>query len=79
VFQRKDPQLTPGITAAYATVGDPIELTHCVKKSQVRAGSKKTCAKVVFLSAFSSSKAKGETASPSFDSCFHLPRIAVAG
>ncbi|KAF5204585.1 50S ribosomal protein L2 [Thalictrum thalictroides] len=79
VYQRKVPQLTPGITAAYATVGDPIELPHCVKKSQVSAGSKKTCARDVFLSAFSSSKAKGETASPSYGSSFHLPRIAVAG
>ncbi|KAF5185137.1 Ribosomal protein l2 [Thalictrum thalictroides] len=42
-------------------------------------GSKKTCAKDAFLSALSSTKAKGEAASPSFDSPFHLPRIAVVG
>ncbi|KAI9074368.1 hypothetical protein K1719_043662 [Acacia pycnantha] len=43
------------------------------------AGSKKTCAKDVFFSAFSSPKAKGETASLSFGSSFAFPRIAVAG
>ncbi|PIA31219.1 hypothetical protein AQUCO_05100018v1 [Aquilegia coerulea] len=79
VYQRKVGQLTPGLTAAYATVGDPIEMPDWVKTSQVSAGNKKTCAKDVFLSAFSSTKAKGETASSSFGSSFHLPRIAVAG
>jgi hypothetical protein len=42
-------------------------------------GSKKTCAKDVFFSAFSSPKAKGETASLSFGSSCGFPRIAVAG
>nr|pir ribosomal protein L2 - evening primrose mitochondrion [Oenothera villaricae]UNA62800.1 ribosomal protein L2 [Oenothera villaricae]CAA56451.1 70s mitochondrial ribosomal protein L2 [Oenothera berteroana] len=69
---------SPGRMAAYVVVGrmSPWSKSPFTGKG---AGSKKTCAKDVFFSAFSSPKAKGETASLSFGSSFGFPRIAVAG
>lgn len=68
--QRKVARLSPGLTAANVVIG-PVN-------SEDGAGSKKTCAKDVFFSAFSP-KAKEETASLSFGRSFGFPRIAVAG
>ncbi|PKI31774.1 hypothetical protein CRG98_047835 [Punica granatum] len=67
--------------AAYVAVGLPTRMSPWSKSpfTSKGAGSKKTCAKDVFFSAFSSPKAKGETASLSFGSSFGFPRIAVAG
>nr|WAL04622.1 ribosomal protein L2 [Anemone patens]WAL04654.1 ribosomal protein L2 [Anemone patens]WAL04687.1 ribosomal protein L2 [Anemone patens]WAL04720.1 ribosomal protein L2 [Anemone patens]WAL04753.1 ribosomal protein L2 [Anemone patens] len=78
VDQRKVACFSPGLMAAYVVVGLPTRMPPW-SKSQASAGSKKTCAKDVFFSAFSSPKAKGETASLSFGSSFCFPRIAVAG
>nr|AHA47111.1 ribosomal protein L2 [Amborella trichopoda] len=64
---------------AYIGVGLPTRVPPW-SKSQACAGSFKSCAKDVFFSAFSSPKAKGETATYlSFGSSFCFPRIAVAG
>lgn len=81
VDQRKVACLSPGLMAAYVVVGLPTRMPPWLKSpfTNKGAGSKKTCAKDVFFSAFSSPKAKGETASLSFDSSFGFPRIAVAG
>uniref|UniRef100_UPI003001F877 ribosomal protein L2 n=1 Tax=Rhodomyrtus tomentosa TaxID=98583 RepID=UPI003001F877 len=72
---------SPGLMAAYVVVGLPTRMSPWSKSpfTSKGAGSKKTCAKDVFFSAFSSPKAKGETASLSFGSSFCFPRIAVAG
>nr|YP_010690909.1 ribosomal protein L2 [Punica granatum]WBU14814.1 ribosomal protein L2 [Punica granatum] len=72
---------SPGLMAAYVAVGLPTRMSPWSKSpfTSKGAGSKKTCAKDVFFSAFSSPKAKGETASLSFGSSFGFPRIAVAG
>ncbi|KAM3374598.1 ribosomal protein L2 [Capsicum galapagoense] len=43
------------------------------------AGSKENCMKDILFSVLSSPKAKGETASLSFDSSFGFPRITVGG
>nr|YP_009704725.1 ribosomal protein L2 [Libidibia coriaria]YP_009704731.1 ribosomal protein L2 [Libidibia coriaria]QEX95928.1 ribosomal protein L2 [Libidibia coriaria]QEX95934.1 ribosomal protein L2 [Libidibia coriaria] len=77
VDQRKVACFSPGRMAAYVVVGLPTRMPPWLKSKG--AGSKKTCAKDVFFSAFSSPKAKGETASLSFGSSFAFPRIAVAG
>ncbi|XP_054789322.1 60S ribosomal protein L2, mitochondrial-like [Prosopis cineraria] len=77
VDQRKVACFSPGLMAAYVVVGLPTRMPPWLKSKG--AGSKKTCAKDVFFSAFSSPKAKGETASLSFGSSFAFPRIAVAG
>ncbi|KAK9152690.1 hypothetical protein Sjap_000170 [Stephania japonica] len=66
VDQRKVACFSPGLMAAYVVVGLPTGMPLW-SKSQASAGSKKTCAKDVFFSALSSQKAKGETASLSFD------------
>ena len=88
VDQRKVACFSPGLMEAYVVVGLPTGMppwskspfTSTSKASTSKgAGSKKTCAKDVFFSAFSSPKAKGETASLSFGSSFGFPRIAVAG
>lgn len=81
VDQRKVACFSPGLMAAYVVVGLPTRMPPWLKSpfTSKGAGSKKTCAKDVFFSAFSSPKAKGETASLSFDSSFGFPRIAVAG
>lgn len=81
VDQRKVASFSPGLMAAYVMVGLPTRMPPWLKSpfTSKGAGSKKTCAKDVFFSAFSSPKAKGETASLSFDSSFGFPRIAVAG
>jgi Ribosomal Proteins L2, RNA binding domain len=81
VDQRKVACFSPGLMAAYVMVGLPTRMPPWLKSpfTSKGAGSKKTCAKDVFFSAFSSPKAKGETASLSFDSSFGFPRIAVAG
>lgn len=81
VDQRKVACFSPGLMAAYVMVGLPTRMPPWSKSpfTSKGAGSKKTCAKDVFLSAFSSTKAKGETASLSFGSSFGFPRIAVAG
>nr|AQK77852.2 ribosomal protein L2 [Lophophytum mirabile subsp. bolivianum] len=82
-FQRKVASFSPGRMAAYVVVGLPTIMPPWSKSpwtsTSKGAGSKKTCAKDVFFSAFSSPKAKGETASPSFGSSCGFPRIAVAG
>lgn len=79
VDQRKVAFFSPGLMAAYVVVGLPTRMPSWSKSP----GSKKTCAKDVFFSALSSSKAKGETASLSpfsnNKSSFGFPRIAVAG
>lgn len=79
VDQRKVACFFPGLMAAYVMVGLPTRMPPWSKFTSKGAGRKKTCAKDVFFSAFSSTKAKGETASPSFGSSFGFPRIAVAG
>nr|YP_010203798.1 ribosomal protein L2 [Salix dunnii]UAM95862.1 ribosomal protein L2 [Salix dunnii] len=90
VDQRKVACFSPGLMEAYVVVGLPTGMppwsksqspfTSTSKASTSKgAGSKKTCAKDVFFSAFSSPKAKGETASLSFGSSLSFPRIAVAG
>lgn len=78
VDQRKVACLSPGLMASYVVVGLPTRMPPSPFTSK-GAGSKKTSAKDVFFSAFSSPKTKGETASLSFDSSFGFPRIAVAG
>jgi hypothetical protein len=72
---------SPGRMAAYVVVGLPTRMSPWSKSpfTGKGAGNKKTCAKDLFFSAFSSPKAKGETASLSFGSSFAFPRIAVAG
>ncbi|KAK4339056.1 hypothetical protein RND71_040518 [Anisodus tanguticus] len=80
--QRKVACFSPGRMATYVVVGLPTRMPSWSKSpflTSKDAGSKKTCAKDVFFSALSSPKAKGETASLSFDSSFGFPRIAVAG
>lgn len=81
VDQRKVACFSPGPMAAYVVVGLPTRMSSWSKSPFTSKGaeSKKTCAKDVFFSAFSSSKAKAETASLSFGSSFGFPRIAVAG
>lgn len=81
VDQRKVACFSPGPMAAYVVVGLPTRMPPWSKSpfTSKGAGSKKTCAKDVFFSAFSSPKAKGETSSLSFGSSFGFPRIAVAG
>nr|BDI13104.1 ribosomal protein L2 [Begonia coptidifolia] len=83
VDQRKVACFSPGLMAAYVVVGLPTRMPPWSKSPYTSkdAGSKKTDAKDVFFSAFSSPKAKGETASSlSFGSSFlSFPRIAVAG
>ncbi|CAN6465347.1 unnamed protein product [Victoria cruziana] len=79
VDQRKVACFYPERMETYGLVSLP-PIMPPWSKSQVSAGSKKTCAKDVFFSALSSPKAKGETAtSLSFGSSFGFPRIAVAG
>ncbi|KAI4298071.1 hypothetical protein MLD38_040494 [Melastoma candidum] len=72
---------SPGLMAATVVVGLPTRMSPWSKSpfTSKGAGSKKTCVKDVFFSAFSSPKSKGETASLSFGSSFCFPRIAVAG
>ena len=81
VDQRKVVCFSPGPMAAYVVVGLPTRMPPWSKSpfTSKGAGRKKTCAKDVFFSAFSSPKAKGETASLSFGSSCGFPRIAVAG
>ena len=83
VDQRKVACFSPGLMAAYGVVGLPTRMPPWSKSpftiTSKGAGKKKTCAKDVFFSAFSSPKAKGETASLSFGSSCGFPRIAVAG
>ncbi|YP_004849339.1 ribosomal protein L2 (mitochondrion) [Cucumis sativus] len=84
VDQRKVASFSPGRMAAYVVVGLPTTRMPPWSRSpdtstRKGAGSKKTCAKDLFFSAFSSQKTKGETASLSFGSSFAFPRVAVAG
>ena len=87
VDQRKVACFSPGLMAAYVVVGLPTRMPPWSKSpftttsKSKGAGRKRkiTCAKDVFFSAFSSPKAKGETASLSFGSSCGFPRIAVAG
>lgn len=83
VDQRKVTCFSPGLMAAYVVVGLPTGMPPSSKSAFASkgAGSTKTLVKDVFFSAFSSPKAKGETASLSlaFASSFAFPRIAVAG
>nr|WRQ16473.1 ribosomal protein L2 [Melia azedarach] len=85
VDQRKVACFSPGLMAAYVVVGLPTRMPPWSKSpftttsNSKGAGRKRTCAKDVFFSAFSSPKAKGETASLSFGSSCGFPRIAVAG
>nr|QGX42486.1 ribosomal protein L2 [Ligustrum quihoui]UOL65239.1 ribosomal protein subunit L2 [Ligustrum ovalifolium]UZO68530.1 ribosomal protein L2 [Ligustrum japonicum] len=83
VDQRKVACFSPSLMATYVVVGLPTRMPSFSKSpftsTSKGAESKKTCAKDVFFSAFSSPKAKGETASLSFGSSFGFPRIAVAG
>ncbi|EPS74677.1 hypothetical protein M569_00052, partial [Genlisea aurea] len=80
VDQRKVACFSPGLMAVYVVIGLPTRMSSCSWwKSHFTskgAGSKKTCAKDIFLSAFSSQKAKG-VKHLSFGSSF--PRIAVVG
>nr|WLE73518.1 ribosomal protein L2 [Thonningia sanguinea] len=82
--RRKVACFSPGLMAAYVVVGPPTRMPPLSKSALYSnnskgAGSKKTCAKDVFFSVFSSPKKKGETASLSFGSFFGFPRIVVAG
>ncbi|PHT74826.1 60S ribosomal protein L2, mitochondrial [Capsicum annuum] len=73
---------SPGRMATYVVFGLPTRMPSWSKSpfyTSKDAGSKETCAKDVFFSTLSSPKAKGETASLSFDSSFGFPKIAVAG
>ena len=81
VEKRKVACFSPGLMAAYVVVGLPTRMPPLSKSpfTSKGAGRKKTCAKDVLFSAFSSPKAKGETSSLSFGSSFGFPRIAVAG
>ncbi|KAG9155237.1 hypothetical protein Leryth_023261 [Lithospermum erythrorhizon] len=60
VDQRKVACFYPGLMAAYVVVGLPTRISSWSKSSFTSKGaeSKKTCAKDVFFSAFSSPKAK---------------------
>ena len=80
VDQRNVACFSPGLKAAYAMVGPPTGMAPSLKSpfTGKSIGSIKSSAKDVLFSAFSP-KAKGETASVSFDSSFGFPRIAVAG
>ncbi|KAJ0090587.1 hypothetical protein Patl1_14071 [Pistacia atlantica] len=73
VDQRKVACFSPGPMAASVVVGLPTRMPPPSKSpfTSKGAGGKKTCAKDVFFSAFSSPKAK--------DSSCGFPRIAVAG
>ncbi|GMY38783.1 ribosomal protein L2, partial [Fagus crenata] len=81
VDQGKVACFSPGSTATQVVVGLPTRMPPLSKSSFTSkgAGSENTCAKDVFFSAFSSPRAKGETASLSFGSTIAFPRIAVAG
>ncbi|KAJ0030785.1 hypothetical protein Pint_13939 [Pistacia integerrima] len=81
VDQRKVACFSPGPMPASVVVGLPTRMPPPSKSpfTSKGAGEKKTCAKDVFFSAFSSPKAKGEIAFLSFDSSCGFPRIAVAG
>lgn len=87
VDQRKVACFSPGLMAAYVVVGLPTRMPPWSKSPFTTTSNskgagrkrKRTCAKDVFFSAFSSPKAKGETASLSFGSSCGFPRIAVAG
>ncbi|KAF8094891.1 hypothetical protein N665_0350s0006 [Sinapis alba] len=83
VDQRKVACFSPGLMAAYVVVGfptgmPPLSLYKSVFANKC-AGSTKTLVKDILFSAFSSPKAKRETASLAFASSFGFPRIAVAG
>uniref|UniRef100_A0A2N9HSC1 60S ribosomal protein L2, mitochondrial n=1 Tax=Fagus sylvatica TaxID=28930 RepID=A0A2N9HSC1_FAGSY len=81
VDQGKVACFSPGSTATQVVVGLPTRMPPLSKSSFTSkgAGSENTCAKDVFFSAFSSPRAKGETASLSFGSTIAFPRVAVAG
>jgi len=83
VDQRKVACFSPGLMAAYVVVGLPTGMpplsSYKSAFASKGAGSTKTLVKDVFFSAFSSPKAKRETASLAFASSFGFPRIAVAG
>lgn len=70
-----------GRAAAYAVVGLQTGMSPGLKSLSTSKGTEtqKTCARDVFLSAFSTPRAKGETASFSLCGLHNLPRIAVAG
>ncbi|KAK4414756.1 60S ribosomal protein L2, mitochondrial [Sesamum alatum] len=78
VDQRKVACFSPGLIAFYVVVGLPTRMPSWSKShfTSKGTGSKNTCAKDIFFSAFSSPKAKGKTASLSFGSSFGFPRIA---
>nr|YP_010583840.1 ribosomal protein L2 [Aeginetia indica]DAZ91172.1 TPA_asm: ribosomal protein L2 [Aeginetia indica] len=80
VDQRKVACFSPGLMAVYVVVDLPTRMPSWSKShfTSKGAGSKKTCAKDVLFSAFSSPKAKGPK-EISFGSSFGFPRIAVAG
>ncbi|PHT36572.1 hypothetical protein CQW23_24272 [Capsicum baccatum] len=80
--QKKVVCFSPGRMATYVVVDLPTRMPSWLKSpfnTSKDTGSKETYAKDVFFSALSSPKAKGETASLSFDSSFGFLRIAVAG
>lgn len=81
VDQRKVACFSPGLMAVYVVVGLPYRMPSWSKShfTSKGAGSKKTCAKDVFFSAFSSPKAKGEIYRNKNVRSFGFPRIAVAG
>ncbi|GAV72795.1 Ribosomal_L2 domain-containing protein [Cephalotus follicularis] len=76
VDHRKLGCFSSGSRATNVVVGLPIGISPLNIEG---AESKITCTKEVFLSAFSSPKAKGRTASLSSGTSFGFPRIAVAG
>ncbi|KAI4300256.1 hypothetical protein L6164_033653 [Bauhinia variegata] len=71
VYERGVASFSRGQPAGYRMVGFPTGMTPLVERPII---SKRTSAKDVFLSAFSSPKVKGDTASLST-----FPRVAVAG
>lgn len=82
--QRKMAYLSPGLAASSVMVGVPNVPTnakHFLKSpfSDSGIGSQKTSVKDVFMSAFSSSKAKKRETLASFGGFIGFPRIAVAG
>ncbi|EEF37142.1 mitochondrial 60S ribosomal protein L2, putative [Ricinus communis] len=78
VDQRKIACSPSGLAAAYAVVGLQTGMPPGSKTIK-GAESKKTCVRDVFLSAFSTSRAKRETAPFALSGSLNVPRIAVAG
>ncbi|KAJ9146560.1 hypothetical protein P3X46_028809 [Hevea brasiliensis] len=79
--QRKVAYSPSGPAAAYAVVGLQTGMSPGLKSlsTSKSAENKKTCARDVFLSAFSTPRVKRETSSFSICGSLNFPRMAVAG